>query len=399
MKLLFLNGERGLFAPRPYDIICFPDKSSKITKPGLYDCEIVREKEKFAFVDGEPIETRKAGVDEEKINLESIIKASTCNTLSVPCKCDGRKIGDSYIYHDKYTDDVYFYIPGDDDKHMIYDIGYEPLKMNYLISIREAFNHHSVYEDINSKADVVWKSIKDSLVEIDDNLLNFAAPVAISLVPYLRDSRLYKTEVISNALVKRCGKYLIQVVYDKTYAYLGNHHLVSNFIVLYSNVVYQRFYMLEIGGDEIISSMSKYFPDINTDIKIITGNEIKEFMQKNAIGILHDMHDTFNYDSDVSDFNHFNYAKVSKTIDVFNNTYNVEIFDASLLFIEILQMKHFYETCGENSSWYKNMESLIKKVSDELSSFRKRIGKNASRNNMSEIKKLSYDAILDLPQI
>lgn len=396
MKLLFLNGERGLFAPRPYDIICFPDKGSKITKPGLYDCEIIREKEKFAFVDGEPIETRKAGIDEEKIDLESIIKASTCNTLSVPCKCDGRKIGDSYIYRD--TDDVYFYIPGDDNKHMIYDIGSEIPKMNYHISITEAFSQHSVYEDINSKADVVWKSIKDSLVEIDDSILNFAAPVAISLVPYLRNSGLYTTKVVSNVLVKRCGKYLIQVNYDKNTSYQCDHILVSNFIVLYSNV-YQRFYMLEIGGDEIISSMSKYFPDINTDIKIITGNEIKEFMQKNAIGILHDMHDTFNYDSDVSDFNHFNYAKVSKTIDVFNNTYNVEIFDASLLFIEILQMKHFYETCGENSSWYKNMESFIKKVSDELSSFRKRIGKNTSRNNMSEIKKLSYGAILNLPQI
>ena len=57
MKLLFLNGERGLFAVRPYDVICFPTKGSKIDKPGLYDCTVVTEKEKFAFVDGDPIPT------------------------------------------------------------------------------------------------------------------------------------------------------------------------------------------------------------------------------------------------------------------------------------------------------------------------------------------------------
>ena len=52
LLLLFVKGDRGLFAVAPYKPIYFPDKDSDITEPGLYECEVTLQKEHYAFVKG-----------------------------------------------------------------------------------------------------------------------------------------------------------------------------------------------------------------------------------------------------------------------------------------------------------------------------------------------------------
>lgn len=52
LLLLFVKGDRGLFAVAPYRPIYFPDKDSDITEPGLYECEVTLQKEHYAFVKG-----------------------------------------------------------------------------------------------------------------------------------------------------------------------------------------------------------------------------------------------------------------------------------------------------------------------------------------------------------
>ena len=56
MKLLFVNGDRGLVASHEGKFY-FPDRKSSIKEEGVYDCKISIEKEKYAFVIGEKVKT------------------------------------------------------------------------------------------------------------------------------------------------------------------------------------------------------------------------------------------------------------------------------------------------------------------------------------------------------
>ena len=51
MKLLFVNGDRGLVATL-HGKFYFPDRKSNIKEEGLYDCNTTVEKDRYAFVNG-----------------------------------------------------------------------------------------------------------------------------------------------------------------------------------------------------------------------------------------------------------------------------------------------------------------------------------------------------------
>lgn len=50
MELLFLEGDRGLYAIAPFEHVYFPDRESNIKEPGIYECEITLDKDKYGFV-------------------------------------------------------------------------------------------------------------------------------------------------------------------------------------------------------------------------------------------------------------------------------------------------------------------------------------------------------------
>lgn len=404
MKLLFLNGERGLFATRPYDVICFPDKGSNITKPGLYECEIVKQKEKFAFVDGVPVKTRKADISE-------VVDISYIMNTTVRCSRDylyiprqnlplGRKIGDSYIYMDSMDMKLFYYTEGENKvgiSHDIYEIDstFAP-KKNYRASINDAFSDKSSYENILPIEDLMWYSIKDSLVNIDDDLFNYAAATALGESYDFIGLKASLSYELSNVMVTRCGKNLIEVSFNARNTSIYTEGIVKNYFIILRSLNKSEFCFLQIKDQSMINSIQKNLPDTVIDKKILTLDEVHDFMRKNMIGNLSTRTTDDFKESDFFDTGYgvLEYAIVHTNLDIFKNKYDIPAFDAFSLLILILHYK--YGDPDALNEFMKNFRDVRDKSLGYLNTIRKRIGKNASSKNMVEIKKLSYDAILNL---
>ena len=146
----------------------------------------------------------------------------------------------------------------------------------------------------------------------------------------------------------------------------------------------------------MINSIQKNLPDTVIDKKILTLDEVHDFMRKNMIGNLTTRTTDDLKESDFFDTGYgvLEYAIVHTNLDIFKNKYDIPAFDAFSLLILILHYK--YGDPDALNEFMKNFRDVRDKSLGHLNTIRKRIGKNASSKNMVEIKKLSYDAILNL---
>ena len=62
MRLLFVKGDKGLVANRD-GLFYFPDRNSSIASEGLYNCTVTIDKGNYAFVTGNPVDTKEPSVE------------------------------------------------------------------------------------------------------------------------------------------------------------------------------------------------------------------------------------------------------------------------------------------------------------------------------------------------
>ena len=412
MKLLFLNGERGLFAVRPYDVICFPTKGSKIDKPGLYECTVVTEKEKFAFVDGDPIPTVRCVRTLDHI-IENIVRNKEISLYQSDFfggnKKIGKKIGDSYVYYEsgvvsyyqlndgKYEEKVLF--PEVNERIMMNDLNCIP-KKNYRITLNDAFHDDSYckYDDIEESVENIWNSIKDSVISMNktnDMLMAFAVTV-IGNISHFDKSRMENLKiVIHNGIIA-------ELSYDlqPEYRGLGKVHRSLYYMLIKSDKlkvvgIYNINYM------ELINYIFSNVVSKDKNLAIVTYDNIKEWMRSNMVssdGLWFDTnHHMIDFTSNIMYVdNQCDLTSLTKLaiVNAFNESMHFHIINSCLLFYALVDIEYMYPEAKDN--FLKELKSTIETYKSELDSKKKLFGKNVTRRNLSEIRKLSYDNILGI---
>ena len=103
MKLLFVKGDRGLFAVAPYEPIYFPARDSDITEPGLYECEVTLQKEHYAFVKGKRYYTQSNSEKTCYTIRKQRDESELTGTFSIPSEFIQYKIdNNTTVYVDQY---------------------------------------------------------------------------------------------------------------------------------------------------------------------------------------------------------------------------------------------------------------------------------------------------------
>lgn len=412
MKLLFLNGERGLFAVRPYDVICFPTKGSKIDKPGLYECTVVTEKEKFAFVDGDPIPTVRCVRTLDHI-IETIVQNKEISLYQSDFfggnKKIGKKIGDSYVYYEsgvvsyyqlnngKYEEKVLF--PEVNERIMMNDLNCIP-KKNYRITLNDAFHDDSYckYEDIEESVENIWNSIKDSVISMNktnDMLMSFAVTV-IGNISHFDKSRMENLKiVIHNGIIA-------ELSYDlqPEYRGLGKVHRSLYYMLIKSDKL-KVVGLYNINYMELINYIFSNVVSKDKNLAIVTYDNIKEWMRSNMVssdGLWFDTnHHMIDFTSNIMYVdNQCDLTSLTKlaTVNAFNESMHFHIINSCLLFYALVDIEYMYPEAKDN--FLKELKSTIETYKSELDSKKKLFGKNVTRRNLSEIRKLSYDNILGI---
>ena len=412
MKLLFLNGERGLFAVRPYDVICFPTKGSKIDKPGLYECTVVTEKEKFAFVDGDPIPTVRCVRTFDHI-IENIVQNTEISLYQSDFfggnKKIGKKIGDSYVYFESGVVSYYQLIDGKceekvlfpevNERIMMNDLNCIP-KKNYRITLNDAFHDDSYckYEDIEESVENIWNSIKDSVISMNktnDMLMSFAVTV-IGNISRFDKSRMENLKiVIHNGIIA-------ELSYDlqPEYRGLGKVHRSLYYMLIKSEKL-KVVGLYNINYMELINYIFSNVVSKDKNLTIVTYDNIKEWMRSNMVsadGLWFDTnHHMVDFTSNIMCVdNQCDLTSLTKlaTVNAFNESMHFHIINSCLLFYALVDIEYMYPEAKDN--FLKELKSTIETYKSELDSKKKLFGKNVTRRNLSEIRKLSYDNILGI---
>ena len=414
MKLLFLNGERGLFAVRPYDVICFPTKGSKINKPGLYECTVVTEKEKFAFVDGDLIPTVRCVRTFNHIT-ENIVRNKKISLQQSDFfdgnKKIGKKIGESYVYFESGVVSYYQLIDGNYEETILFpevnkrimmnDLNCIP-KKNYRITLNDAFHDDSYYkyEDIEESVENIWNSIKDSVIPMNktnDMLMAFAVTV-IGNISHSDKLRIENLKiVIHNGIIA-------ELSYDlqPDYRGLGKAHRSLYYMLIKSdklNVVglYNINYM------ELINYIFSNVVSKDKNLTIVTYDNIKEWMQSNMVssdgyGLCFDTnHHMMDFASNIMHVdNQCDITSLTKlaTVNAFNESMHFHTINSCLLFYALVDIEYMYPEAKDN--FLKELKSTIETYKTELDSKKKLFGKNVTRRNLLELRKLSYVNILGI---
>lgn len=412
MKLLFVNGDRGLFAVRPYDVICFPTKGSKIDKPGLYECTVVTEKEKFAFVDGDPIPTVRCVRTLDHI-IETIVQNKEISLYQSDFfggnKKIGKKIGDSYVYYEsgvvsyyqlndgKYEEKVLF--PEVNERIMMNDLNCIP-KKNYRITLNDAFHDDSYckYDDIEESVENIWNSIKDSVISMNktnDMLMAFAVTV-IGNISHFDKSRMENLKiVIHNGIIA-------ELSYDlqPEYRGLGKVHRSLYYMLIKSEKL-KVVGLYNINYMELINYIFSNVVSKDKNLAIVTYDNIKEWMRSNMVssdGLWFDTnHHMMDFTSNIMYVdNQCDLTSLTKlaTVNAFNESMHFHIINSCLLFYALVDIEYMYPEAKDN--FLKELKSTIETYKSELDSKKKLFGKNVTRRNLSEIRKLSYDNILGI---
>lgn len=414
MKLLFVNGDRGLFAVRPYDVICFPTKGSKIDKPGLYDCTVVTEKEKFAFVDGDPIPTVRCVRTFDHI-VENIVQ----NEETILYQSDffgsnkkiGKKIGDSYVYYNEQSGLVSYYqlIDGKYEETVLFPEVIEQInrsdyncipKKNYRITLNDVFHDETryKYDDIEESVENIWNSIKDSIISMNktnDMLMTFAVTL-IGNISHFEKSRMENLKIVIHNGI------LAELSYDlqPEYRGLGKVHRTLYYMLIKSDDL-KVVGLYNINYLELINYIFSNVLSKDKNLTIITYDNIKEWMCTNMISA-----DGLYFDSNhhMTDFrkyimysdDQYDIISLTKlaTVNAFNESMHFKTINSCLLFYALVDIEYMYPESKDN--FLKELHSQIEVYKSELDSKKKLFGKNVTRKNLSEIHKLSYDNILGI---
>jgi hypothetical protein len=326
MLLLFVKGEKGLTAIKAGKFH-FPDRNSNIKEEGLYECEVTVEKEKYAFVKGNLIETYMPSehIIQEKLNLILSDKAfMKINAYEV------KKIGLSIIG----------FIASDDIIKITYynENGAECKYTSYVDTYRKDHNVSKLYNKmkfVNADGyDVLEKkAIMNAAKVLSGNeLLSVATAAIIRHIGHAVE-KLNVFKLINDKFI------IIETEW---------HHMKTKSIYIYNIDCGIIKLPLSIYFEDEIESESERNIDIG---------EIKQYMIENHIGS-----ESYNHE-----------PTYVKNISFMGAELNIECINGRVLLENISEEEK--DRVAESFELYE--------------SFRKRLGKHISRSMVSEFSKLA----------
>lgn len=338
MKLLFVNGDRGLLAAH-YGKFYFPDRNSNIKTEGVYDCEITVQKPNYGFVKGTKVTT--PAICDSKDNVCRILreirrlKNSEGNHV---CNITTLKIEDNELFaieHSDGTIEIGYYYDGE----TFGVVARYHMRLNRRV--RDLYNQNKRkyadgWEDFRRKANI------DSFDEIDDVNKIVSTVICKFRMCKLSDDKIESIKIYGN-----------KIIYIKT----KSKYFESNHICGYDAQVNNVFDLCDVTDNDL-----KGMPVYTIDKK-----DIQAYMRKNHIS---------------------NRAAISSDGQISQIAISFMGDDLSVFAIN-----------GEKLLEEELTEENKNKVEDsfrELDAYRKREGKNISGRMISELGKLSDINILGL---
>lgn len=376
MKLLFVKGDRGLVANMDGKFY-FPDRKSNIKEEGLYDCRVTVEKDKYSFVDGEEIKTYLPSSDQIADSFRTRIKMNKYNTINDYITMYDfmiLKIGKSFIcyerdiYNCNFINLIYYDYNKYEKKHEILTITsyinphtvYVPNGNHVVTSAMRELYAWDKFEEYISKSDIINMAIKNLSNEIDPADFN-------KVISYILCDRYYEIKegswagtVINKIDVFSNMYFVFDITYNPGFIKPRNYKMIYS--ILSNNKIFR--FCTNIENYEFDN-----VDDYGDPCYTINFNDIITYMYDNKIG----RHTMNNYDEEWCQ------NLIVNNIQIMNSSVEVLYLDGSKL------LKTEYT------------EEEIKKANasfERISSTRKLIGKNVTKSNIDELKKLTPQNII-----
>lgn len=263
LLLLFVKGDRGLFAVEPYKPIYFPDKNSDITEPGLYECEVTVQKEHYTFVKGKRRFTRS---DSEKpcyTIQKQRDESELTGCFSIPSGFIQYSIDDNTtVYVDQYKN-MWF---------MDNCCGIDMISVLYAANNNQGRRIPTTYLDMLSKLEEY--RVCDDTVVMQNAVLNFVKSHTIkyqkhNVYPYL--------SILSCMNADATFKYRFGMPRnDITFDVIGDFVVTHG--VLYDTIPFTKWYLVENGAVYNADPTTEHMLDTNINWLI---SKVKEFDKEN----------------------------------------------------------------------------------------------------------------------
>lgn len=339
MKLLFVEGDKGIVATYNGKF-CFPDRTSNIKEVGLYECEIVRDKDNYCFVEGSKIDTYEPTQGfVNNLIIQTHVEDGYFNSID---RFYIKQVGNSIIVIlDKKPFMEFGYFNGTG-----FEIAFTLRKFNNTLNRYDSDRLYNirVMKDWDSLNMAIDTALQESFDKITNDNMYEAISKAFCDLPFSSSSSITEIGIVDDRYIifKEYLKYT-NSDYIRAYAYHKNYGAVD-----VTNII----------EDKVDKPFSK------VDI-----SDLYNWMIENHVGKLGSL--TSRVEGT---------PLLKKTICVFNTSIDVVFYDGCL----------YCESCRYE------YDAVVKKSFDDLEAFRKKVGKNISKSNIKELVKLSPKNVLNL---
>lgn len=343
MKLLFVEGDRGLVA-NYNGKFCFPDRNSSIKEVGLYDCEVTNDKGNYYFVKGNKINTC---VPTQEFVNNLFVRAYIAEDYFTSIEAFHiKEVGTSIVVIlTKATSTEFGYFNG---------VDFEPV---FTLARVEGFPRYANLRNLERQYNIRLMKNWDLFDTYFDTAL-------FEVFDEITDDNMYC--IISKAY---CNLDYYSSVNVSEIKIVSNKYIVIDELLTYTNSVISR-----------VWAYNKNYGVVQLDTGMIE-NKLKKPARKVELS---DLYNWFSENCVGRKGMRTEKIKgtplLKKKIDVFNTCIEVIFYDGIL----------YSEDCKYE------YDSIVKKSFEELLSFRRKVGKNISKSNISEISKLSPKNILNL---
>lgn len=288
MKLLFVKGDRGLFAVAPYKPIYFPARDSDITEPGLYECEVTLQKEHYAFVKGKRYCTQSNSEKTCYTIRKQRDESELMGTFSIPSEFIQYKIdNNTTVYVDQYKN-MWFIgnYGGFDMLTALYttDTNQGRRVSKTYLDMLSKLEEYKVNTDATSMQNAILDSVKSHTIKYQKrNVYPYLAILSCMNADTAFKYRFRQSKKKNNIMFDVIGDFVVAhgVLYDTIP--FTQWYLVENGAVYEADLASQH--ILDTNMDWLISKVTKL--DNGNDIKPmclgITYKEIADFRRSNLI--------------------------------------------------------------------------------------------------------------------
>lgn len=268
MKLLFVKGDRGLFAVAPYKPIYFPARDSDITEPGLYECEVTLQKEHYGFVKGKRYCTQSNSEKTCYTIRKQRDESELMGTFSIPSEFIQYKIdNNTTVYVDQYKNMWFIGNYG----------GFDMLTALYTTDTNQGRRLPKAYLDMLSKLEEY--KVNTDAVSMQNAIVDSVKSHTIkyqkhNVYPYLAILSCMNADTAFKYRFRRSKKNN-NIMFDVIGDFVVAHG------VLYDTIPFTQWYLVENGAVYEADLTSQHILDTNMDwliskvTKLDNGNDTK----------------------------------------------------------------------------------------------------------------------------